>query len=574
MHYFLSLYYQVPLAVLVALWVCGDDPPLVGERGSWRRGRSLAAMAICLLVSATGIYYAFFGGALILLGGIWASLTRRRRQNALAGALLATIIVAGLAVQAAPTLAYQQRHGENPEVASRHPGEAEVFGLRIAQLLLPVPGHRVPALRQVRRLYDATAPFPGEGSTTALGLAGSFGFLALLAFVLLRPSPTRTDAGLARSLAVLNLLAILLATTGGFGSLFALLVTPELRAYARMQVFVGFFALSAVALLLDQLARREGRRAWLGAILPPIILVLGLLDQVTPLAVRPYREIRVQYAADEEFVRRVEAKVPARAMIFELPYQTFPEADPGASRREVRYEPLRPYFHSGRLRWSYPAMSGRTADAFAKSVSASPPAELIRRLAEGGFAGIVIDRRGYDDDAEALGAALEREVGAPALFSDDGRVMFFDLTAVNGRVWAGVSPVERERRRDLAVHPLFLRWLAGFYEAEVGPDGTLRWCSGAGEIEIDNEAGSARRARITLNLATPLLPSRLAISGDLWSDHVDVGPAGILFSQAVVLPPGRHFVRLSSKGPPADAPSDPRRLVWRVDGATIEELLD
>ena len=140
-------------------------------------------------------------------------------------------------------------------------------------------------------------------------------------------------------------------------------MTPEIRAYARLRVFVGFFALCVVALLLDQQGRREGRRASLGAILPPLVLFFGLLDQVTPLAVRPYREIRAQYAADAEFVRHIEAKVPERAMIFELPYQTLPEAGPGASWREVRYEPLRPYFHSGRLRSSYPAMLGRTADA-------------------------------------------------------------------------------------------------------------------------------------------------------------------------------------------------------------------
>jgi phosphoglycerol transferase len=303
--------------------------------------------------------------------------------------------------------------------------------------------------------------------------------------------------------------------------------------------------------------------------------VFGLLDQVTPLAVRPYREIRAQYAADEEFVRHVEARVPERAMIFELPYQTFPEAGPGASRREVRYEPLRPYFHSGRLRWSYPAMLGRTADAWARSVSACPPAELVGRLAEGGFAGIVIDRRGYDDDGEALGAALERELGAPATLSADGRSMFFDLTEVDRRVWAGVTPAERERRRDLAVHPLFLRWTDGFYGAEQEPGGTFRWSSGSGEIEIDNEAGSVRRARLSLNLAAPWLPSRLTIGGDLLSEHVELLEAGgTLLARTVVLSPGRHFVRLTSNGRPADAPGDPRRLVWRADGATIEELAD
>ena len=70
LHFFLSVFFQVPLAILLALWVAGDDPPLfeAGER-PWpprlalRRRRSVGAVAIALLVSGTGVYYAFFAGA-------------------------------------------------------------------------------------------------------------------------------------------------------------------------------------------------------------------------------------------------------------------------------------------------------------------------------------------------------------------------------------------------------------------------------------------------------------------------------------------------------------------------------
>src|SRR3982751_5066973 len=52
LHFYLVAFYQVPLAILLALWVAGDDPPLFAPgAGAWRpafafrRGRSIAAIA-------------------------------------------------------------------------------------------------------------------------------------------------------------------------------------------------------------------------------------------------------------------------------------------------------------------------------------------------------------------------------------------------------------------------------------------------------------------------------------------------------------------------------------------------
>src|SRR5437762_6598323 len=102
LHFFLSVFFQVPLAILLALWVAGDDPPLfeAGER-PWpprlalRRRRSVGAVAIALLVSGTGVYYAFFAGALILAAGAWSAVERRSSRHAAAGVAVVAVILAG-----------------------------------------------------------------------------------------------------------------------------------------------------------------------------------------------------------------------------------------------------------------------------------------------------------------------------------------------------------------------------------------------------------------------------------------------------------------------------------------------
>ena len=47
------------------------------------------------------------------------------------------------------------------------------------------------------------------------------------------------------------LTSLLIATTGGFSLLFAHLVSPQLRVWARLHVFIAFFALVGIAALLD-----------------------------------------------------------------------------------------------------------------------------------------------------------------------------------------------------------------------------------------------------------------------------------------------------------------------------------
>lgn len=574
-HLFLAMFYELPLGILVALWVMSPSPPLVGRGG----GRRVPlALAICALTATTGIYYAFFVGALIFLGGIVAALDRRRPANALAGALLTASIVAVLAMQAAPTVLYRARHGSNPQVAERSPQESEIFGMRIARLLLPVDGHRIEALRLLKERSDRASALPrGESTEIGLGVIGSLGFLILLATSLLRPRRGRPQhrlrLRLLRALASLNLLAILIATTGGFGYLTALLLTPAIRTYSRMSVVIAFLSLFAVALTLDRLC--AGRRRRVGWLVSLAVAAVGLFDQVTPAAVRWYSVIEAQYAIDAAFVQRLEQQVPAGAMIFELPYVRFPEAELGRGGRVVDYDPLRLYLHATTLRWSYPTVQNRPTDAWTGTVSQEPPAQLVETVSAAGFAGVLVDRYGYPDNGAELESALGAWLGAP-LLSGSGyggsppRFAFFGLAAYDAAAEARLSLADRARRRRAVEGRVFLRWLEGFHPPERGPNGPFRWCSGLGLLEIDNPAPVADSATLTMTLFAGKPPATLRLDSEWSSEELTLPPAGITISRTFRVPPGRHILRMRSDGAPVDPPLDPRRLVWRMDNARIE----
>jgi hypothetical protein len=580
-HLFLDVFFQVPLAALLLLWVCGHDPPLTRDgvdgrwpRLDWRRGRSRAALVLCAVIATTSLYYAFFTVCLLLGAGVWGWIERRSKRSLTAGLLLATTIVAGLGLGGLPTMIYRFRHGPNPEVAQRHSWEAEVFGLKVTQLLLPVEGHRLPALARLKQAYEASAPLGGEGETTSLGLVGSIGFLVLLGVVLAgrrhaEIGPDDDPWHQLRPLAALTLMAVLLGTVGGFGSLVALFITPQIRTYSRLNVLIGFFSLFAVVLLLDRLRRRHPQ---LGDVVLLVVFAIGVFDQATLHAARPYAATKREYASDGALVRRMEAVLPAGTAVFELPFSTFPE--PPSLERMSGYDPLRPYLHTRSLRWSYPVMRGRGGDEWIRQLSQRDPESLLEGVSDADFGGVLIDRDGYPDGGSAIEAALRRDLGRAPMVSASGRLSFFSLADYNRLRHGAESSEAAARRRTLTTHPLVLNWGAGFYEMERELSRTFRWSEARSALLIENDTPAVRQVSLGMTLAAAQPPAQLMMDGDLLSADIRLVDGGVRFARTIDVPPGRHLIRFVCSGKRANAPNDPRTMFWMVENFTFDEALE
>ena len=445
---------------------------------------------------------------LIVFSGAWSAVERRSPRHAFAGLAITAVIVAGLTVQSIPTLLYHRAMGPNPAAATRPLVEAETYGLRIAPMLLPVRDHRIGALSAVAYRYEEETGIAGEAASTNLGAVGAVGFLILLG-VLVRRGRAGAAGGdreaLFSALARLNLAALLLATTGGFGALFALLVSPQIRTYARMHVYIAFLALFCVALLLDRLWRTRHRA---GVLVTAAVAFVGLFDQSTPAMVPPYAKRARAYRADAAFVHSLEARLPTGAQIFQLPYLRFPESGALPGTKLVDYDPLRPYLHSRALRWSYPTMFGRLGDAWTNAVADQPVPEMVRTLSDVGFEGILVDRDGYADDGAAIVAALAAELGADSGEQATDRQVFFSLRAANEKV----APGERERRRQEALNRPVLRWLDGLLSAGARGQGTLPLVPRRLR-DRDRQPRRARRARHRVDAGVGRSATRVA-AGD------------------------------------------------------------
>jgi hypothetical protein len=395
-HFSLAIY-LVPIPCVASLAVASGHVLLSARR-------LLGLVVGCVLLGFDYTYYAFFAVFVLVVATIIARVRDRQSRDWRRGLVLAAAIVVATAINLAPSLRLWAVDGKPLVIPPKTAAESELYGLKIRQLVSPVPDHPFPPFSRWE-ILERRAAFPSETENTSsrLGLIASIGFVILLGTLVVRGVRPRTgDPEAVGAAAGLTLALVLLGTIGGFGSLFSLLVSPEIRAYNRVCPFIAFFAWAAVAMWLD--AVKPQARPW-RAVLVVAVLALGLWDQLGALAPlnRVYAATRTEWTTIGAFARDLESRVPRGAMVFQLPLTTYLN-DAGDGRMRT-YDEIKPYLAAPTLHWSYPALDNAVV-RWQHSVARLPPRAMALALRHAGFRAIVIDRAGYADGGEALVAAL------------------------------------------------------------------------------------------------------------------------------------------------------------------------
>jgi phosphoglycerol transferase len=578
-HAFLAAYYAVPPGCYLALAVAWRRPLFERRPGGGRLARlasrrSLITVASCVAVASTGtIYYSAFTVLLVAAAAaIGFAVLPRRATLATGGAVIALIGVV-LAINLAPTYVYSLAHGRNPVVARRQARESEVLGLKLAQLVLPNDRHRVAGLAGVSDRYMRSAPpgTPLESYDASLGFIGAGGLLWLLGIAAARCLPggrRRRATRVPDAAAALTVVAVLVGTVGGLSVVFAYVLSPQLRAWNRISIFIGFLAFLAVAYLLDRLARRLGAgragRAGFAAILIGV-LAFGVLDQTSPGFTPAYEALAAHYRADARFVATVERRLPRRAEVFQLPYVEFPES--AMVNAERNYDPLVGYLHSRRLRWSYGAMKGRPAD-WPAATTTLRLGEVLPGVAAAGFDGVYVDHYGYAQPGRTVDPALRRVLGVRAFDGSRGRIAFSDLRAYRRALGRRYTPAQLADLRSATLAPTSIAALSG---AEGRPErsstGDVTWWVTARHARLAL-VDPARRPRTILFVATLRTgPGRRGTIALRYPDgSAAVVPAterGVVVHRRLALHPGANPISLTTTGAPIpDGPG--RHLLVQV----------
>ena len=546
LHLFLAAYYIVPLTLLVSLWL--NQGMLSGQSDKPWRARFALAMVCSLLTSSGGVYYAFFGSFFILIGAVGGTISTGRSRTLLVGLVLVGMICVGVLLNISRSIAFNYREGSNPAVARRVSGEADLYGLHMANLFLPRDGHRLKPLADIKQIFiESPQRLPPSEGDKSLGFVGTIGLVTILFAGIFRP-PAAGKFSLLTILGISTICGLLLGSIGGGGSLFAFFISPQIRCYNRISVLLGFFALFGVVVLLDRLivwARTSWQ--WRGSVaICGLVLIFGIWDQ-TSLSDIPQYAINLRaHHSMEEFAQTVESVQPEGGLVFQLPYVRFPE-EPDRYKMGC-YDHFRLFLHTRKLRFSHGAVRGRYGAEVFASLTKLPPQELVERLVQMGYTGLHVDRYGYRDNAVCLEAQLRDLLKVEPVVSNDGRDLFFSLEKRLELMRGSFTAQDWEQKVLRARSPLLAVWTKPF-DAELSTSTNYwHWCHRqAGTIRIANPDSVSRSATIRFQVATDLAgASHLCFSG-LIQDRLEVHPT-IDIERKIVVPPGGASLRLEIEG--------------------------
>jgi phosphoglycerol transferase len=426
-HLMLASYWVVPIGVVLAVYAARGEAFGSG-RDRLAVMRSALTVLGCVLVGSFGAYYAVFAAMTIAVACVATSIGYRTIRPLLHGALACGAVGAVLVANLWSSISYGAANGENRVASFRRIEQLDKYGLRIIELIRPIPGSRVDMLSPV---FDSLPPWPNEaGLGAALGIVGTASLVAMLIWIAVRlVSSSASGAEPVRGLLAMSTFAwLLIASAGGLYFLVWLSGFQWMRALNRSSILILFLVLVWMALTAKPaLGVLRQRRAGGPAVVLALtaVTLVALVDQV-PSSRFPqdYAATAKAYWHDQHTFTDLERALPRRAAVLVLPVQRFPGGGPRGE--SPVYDLLKPYLHTKALRFSFGAVQGRESE-WQIDLDGVTGEILVQLATAMGFDAILIDEWGYPDDAARHRAALTDILGDDAARTLDDRWVAFDL---------------------------------------------------------------------------------------------------------------------------------------------------
>ena len=390
-HLALIYYWHLPLCLLVCRWISTGS----GLRFSTRR--YLFALAVAVAAGAQNVYYANLFIQLAALGAFFR-LLRNGWKPALPAATVAAAAVFTFLLLRTDTFYYRHLYGPNPDAIERSYGWLEYFGLKISDFFVPPPDHRIPFFAGFGQNYFTEVVLKGETPPACyFGLAG-IASLAWLVVVSARRVLKNPSRGL--PLEAWQILWILFyAMVGGLNAIIGSLGFLLFRSTTRYCIFIEAIVLLFAARRLSAWSRKTPRPGIFAAA-AVCAAAVAVWDQSPPqLAKDKIAETEARVSSDRTFTAKMEGRLPAGAMVFQMPVMDFPESPVDGV---AAYDHFRPYLYSKRLCYVFGSVQGRDWDDWQEDVEDMTISEAVPALEKMGFAAVYVNRDGYADKGAKL----------------------------------------------------------------------------------------------------------------------------------------------------------------------------
>lgn len=464
-HLFLAGYFVVPLSIYSAYRLASNNPiKLTGT------------ILLALLIASNGAYYTFLSLFFIVLGGLFG-LSKKWNKKLLFN-LIGFLAITSFFffINYLPTLLYTQKYGINLNTTIRQASDTEVFGLKIAQLVLPFEDHNLSIFNKIQKRYmNYGSSVTNENQDAALGVTAALGFIFLIFWTIFKHRPFKLEENSEMKLDILgvfNLASLLFATVGGFAVILSTYINPTFRSMNRMSVFIAFVSLVAVGLLL-QLIKSQKLAVWASL----LILPFALFDQISLGVMQNFIREPAEYRMLVKYADEIKSRVGENAKIYTLPLGQYPE---GGDKKLMRIALL-----TDGIVWSTGAEKMRAGNFWQERVARLEMKPFLRKIISEGFTGLLVNVKEMNPTKLA---EIEKELTIKPLQDQKGEYSFYDLRAyaVSNKISYAPTTV--------------FYYVAGncLYDRV-----SLFYCVDKGRIEFENISGNEQVRILSLTLEFP-----------------------------------------------------------------------
>jgi len=455
-HLFLSTYAIVPFACVMILWIINGEisfnkfkissDKYIKNIFSVFNFKTIISIIIAIFIGMDNSYYIFFCCLGILFAIVWNFLEEKNFRKTFSSLIILLVVIFSTLINLIPYILTVFSGIEAGLMRLRESRDVEIFSLKFSQLVLPVINHRLNLFSRIRRYYDNNISFfTNENVGSSLGLFISAGLILSLFISMMRLAIDKNKAvevNIQHS-AVLNVFMIILGCNGGIASLIAFIV-PFIRCYNRLSIFIAFYSLYIIVHYLDNMQVRLKLRFISSLIITVLLGFIFAFDQVADNKIK--MEYNDKYYSDKEFIKAIEEIAPTGSMVFQLPY--IRSGLSYIANMQV-YDQFVPFIHSKTLKWSYRAQLDSTAERWQKIVASNTVDNMLKHLAGVGFAGIYLDKFGYNNDEyQNIRNSIIEITGVEPIISNNERLEYFSLGEYFENLNKGFNVTERKIYKD------------------------------------------------------------------------------------------------------------------------------
>lgn len=430
-HDYLALCYSVPLGGVLSLRLARQD-------GSLSVGRQLlnrTSLLILLVVATSGLYYAFFTCMFLMMTGLAKSVSERKISPALFAVTFSAILLVLLLIFGYGPAVLELAQGRLPS-PTRDPVEQVVYALFLgaglhvfadAGLWTASFSHydQIMATIMGKQLLE----WPGIVISSVILISPILAF-ALRALPRSEAQSTSPSNQIALC-AMLISFGIVFAASGGLGFVFNFVISPVIRAQARILPFLSFFSVVIILITLQYVSELKSVVLRLGL---SVVIATSLIASVAPvfgsMAVKQAEYLASPPYASLQNISAMLARKDAADLqaVLQLPYGAWPET--ANVKNFALYNHQLPYLLDKpgvATRWSYGL--SQSQPQFQEVLNAldlaNVPIDLGDRATKLGFDGILLEKLAYSPEEIArIEGIVATNPQSCKLFDDAERVLF------------------------------------------------------------------------------------------------------------------------------------------------------